>query len=832
MSVRFIVGRAGTGKTHHCLQEIRRHLAQDSVDGPRLIFLVPEQASLQMERAIVDAPCRETIAISDPSSEPCPPKATGAMVHAAHRAEVLSFQRLAFRVLEFAGGYLREAISESARAMVLRRLMNQEAPRLKFYRRADRMGGVVEQLARNIVEFIQGSVTPDTLDEIAGDGQSLDPMQAAKFHDLSILYRAYLEYLGSCRLDPTQYLQVARERFLRCDWLNGALLWVDGFASMSVEETTTLVALSRMCSRVEMTFLMDAALADEKVFRREPFAASRHHPTASTQRLFAKTAQTFDDLRACIAAAGIAEDPPLVLQDAAPPRFARSPRIAGIEAHLFDPGAADARPEGDRPAPTFEPSRLPSEPNEVELIALPSCRLEVEYAVAKVCEWVRSSDRTLRYRDIAIIARDLEPYHDLLSNALIARDVPFFIDRRRSLAHHPLVELLRGLVAVAADDYSLASVRILLKTGLLPLSDDEADELENYLLAFGISGASTWRKKDWLQVRRGSWRASRDADEPSPAPAAELVRKSRDAVVRVLDPWVCFAAASARHLGEPWRDAIRESFDLAGVAGAVERWADQAEELGDLDGAEEHRQAWRTIVEFLDDLGSAFADAALTVTELSEVLDTGLATLTLGLVPPMVDQVLVGSIERSRHPDIKAAVVVDADRGEDLGHVHASGEQALARSLGCAHGPGEEPVTQAARRIATPEDVKRLRELREQDDSARRKASERVLANGLAMKLSDAEWRWDRRKLTLYFTAEKRVDFRNLVRELAAMFRTRIEFKQIGVRDEAKRLSGIGRCGREYCSASWLPELRPVNLGVAKDQRLSLNPSQISGACG
>jgi hypothetical protein len=109
---------------------------------------------------------------------------------------------------------------------------------------------------------------------------------------------------------------------------------------------------------------------------------------------------------------------------------------------------------------------------------------------------------------------------------------------------------------------------------------------------------------------------------------------------------------------------------------------------------------------------------------------------------------------------------------------------------------------------------------------------ERVRANNLVMKLSDAEWRWDRRKLTIYFTAEKRVDFRNLVRELAAMFRTRIELKQIGVRDEAKRLSGVGRCGREYCSASWLPELRPVNLGVAKDQRLSLNPSQISGACG
>jgi len=181
----------------------------------------------------------------------------------------------------------------------------------------------------------------------------------------------------------------------------------------------------------------------------------------------------------------------------------------------------------------------------------------------------------------------------------------------------------------------------------------------------------------------------------------------------------------------------------------------------------------------------------------------------------------------------KAAVIVEADRGEDLGHVYATGELVEKRIAGVAHKPTEEePVSREVRRLATPDEVKKVAELRDQDEIARRKAMERVKANNLVMKLTDAEWRWDRRKLTIYFTADKRVDFRNLVRELAAMFRTRIELKQIGVRDEAKRLGGIGRCGREYCSASWLPELRPVNLGVAKDQKLSLNPTQISGACG
>jgi cell fate regulator YaaT (PSP1 superfamily) len=183
-------------------------------------------------------------------------------------------------------------------------------------------------------------------------------------------------------------------------------------------------------------------------------------------------------------------------------------------------------------------------------------------------------------------------------------------------------------------------------------------------------------------------------------------------------------------------------------------------------------------------------------------------------------------------PPIKAAVIVDADRGEDLGYVHSLGELAQKRNGGCAHGCGTSAPTRKALRMANNRDKATAADLAKHNEEARRKAMERVKANGLAMKLTDADWQWDRKKLTFYFTAEKRVDFRNLVRDLASLFHTRIELKQIGVRDEARRLDGIGRCGRQYCSASWLPELRPVNLGVAKDQRLSLNPAQISGACG
>jgi cell fate regulator YaaT (PSP1 superfamily) len=109
---------------------------------------------------------------------------------------------------------------------------------------------------------------------------------------------------------------------------------------------------------------------------------------------------------------------------------------------------------------------------------------------------------------------------------------------------------------------------------------------------------------------------------------------------------------------------------------------------------------------------------------------------------------------------------------------------------------------------------------------------ELVQKHRLKMKVTEAEWQYDRNKLIIYFTADRRVDFRQLVRDLARTFRTRIELRQIGVRDEAALLGGVGRCGRELCCSTWLPELKPVSLQLAKDQRLSLNPAQISGCCG
>ena len=178
-----------------------------------------------------------------------------------------------------------------------------------------------------------------------------------------------------------------------------------------------------------------------------------------------------------------------------------------------------------------------------------------------------------------------------------------------------------------------------------------------------------------------------------------------------------------------------------------------------------------------------------------------------------------------------AHVIVEADRGEDLGEITALGsiaERKCSSSGGCSTPLPEMRVL----RVAREAEGSRIQELRADESRVRTETRKLVARHKLNMKVTEAEWQFDKNKLIIYFTAERRVDFRELVRDLARTFRTRIELKQIGVRDEAALLGGVGRCGRELCCSTWLSELKPVSLQLAKDQLLSLNPAQISGCCG
>ena len=176
--------------------------------------------------------------------------------------------------------------------------------------------------------------------------------------------------------------------------------------------------------------------------------------------------------------------------------------------------------------------------------------------------------------------------------------------------------------------------------------------------------------------------------------------------------------------------------------------------------------------------------------------------------------------------DIKKGdhVIVDTARGLECGlcvqGVHAESEDKIIRPL------------KAVTRIASPQDVEKMQQNRKDEAKAFDICLEKIAKHNLEMKLIDVEYTFDRSKVLFYFTADGRVDFRELVKELAQVFRTRIELRQIGVRDESKMMGGVGVCGQQFCCSRFLSDFTPVSIKMAKEQGLSLNPAKISGSCG
>ena len=169
-------------------------------------------------------------------------------------------------------------------------------------------------------------------------------------------------------------------------------------------------------------------------------------------------------------------------------------------------------------------------------------------------------------------------------------------------------------------------------------------------------------------------------------------------------------------------------------------------------------------------------------------------------------------------------VIVETARGVECGQV-ATGNEMVEEDKIVAP---LKPIV----RLATEDDIKKVAENRQKEKSAFAICEEKIAKHGLEMKLTDVEYTFDNSKILFYFTADGRVDFRELVKDLAAVFKTRIELRQIGVRDEAKMLGGIGICGRPFCCNAYMGEFQPVSIKMAKEQGLSLNPTKISGACG
>ena len=434
MGLRFIIGRAGTGKSTLCMNEI---IAQQKDRNKRQILIVPEQFTSQAERDLVSRTENNAILT----------------------AEVLSFGRLAHRVFSKKGIGSRIPLGDIGKSMALRKILLQEKEQISYFQSVMDKPGFIDQLGLTISEFFQYRISPEMTEELSLS-ENLSHGAREKLKDLTHIHRSYLEFLKQEYISADETLGLLAERLDDSLGFADTEFWLDGFYGFTPQEYDVIRRLLQVSPQVNITLTMD-----ENSFRGAflPPSAPFYEPYITKKKLAALAEEL-----------GLKPVAPAILKEN---RRAETDALKNLEKEYFY--------SFFRKAPLAE---------SVHITACPNLQEEIRFAAGKILRLVR--EEQIRFRDIAIVTNAMEVYEKNLRGILAEYDIPYFIDARRETASHPLVSLLTALLDILVYDFKYDAMFAYLKSGLTPLTTEEIDILENYVLAYGIKGYK-WKQEYW-----------------------------------------------------------------------------------------------------------------------------------------------------------------------------------------------------------------------------------------------------------------------------------------------------------------------------------------------
>lgn len=631
MSLQFIFGNSGSGKSHCLYQDI----VSRSVRHPQknYLVLVPEQFTMQTQKDL------------------CLMHPRGGIMN----IDVLSFGRLAHRVFEEVGEDNRTVLDDEGKNLVLRKIANNFEDELTVLKGNLKKQGYISEVKSVISEFTQYGVDFDRLDEFM-DTVSPDSYLYYKLRDIRRVYEGFEDYLSGRYITKEEMLDVLSRVVPESEILKGSVVALDGFTGFTPVQDRLLGELLRVCDRVIVTVEMDE--------REDPFVY--RHP----YQLFALSKQMVTSLVKIAQEAGVEIEEPVCLYDTPPKRFEHNAQMAFLETNLFR--YSGAKYEGENSALSLHEARNP--------------RMEAGGAAEGIRYLVR--EKGYHYRDIAVITSDMEVYADALEKACAAFDIPIFMDHKKSILLNAFVEYLRSLLAMTEQNFTYESVFRYLRTGLSGFADDEVDRLENYCLALGIKGYKSWQQV-WT-------RTTAEAGEDELAELNHL----RVRFVEKIQELVFVLKQRSKTV----RDITLAVYTFIADEGMQAKLAEMEQEFqrqGDLALAKEYAQIYRIVVDLFDKFVELLGDERISLREYCELLDAGLEEAKVGVIPPSLDQVVIGDVERTRIRNIRALFFLGANDTLLPGNLNGGGllserdrEEFAKNEIALSPGPKEKIYTQ------------------------------------------------------------------------------------------------------------------------------------------
>ena len=582
MSLRLICGRAGTGKSEFCYEEIKNNIN----NGSKIYVITPEQYSFTAEKKLLEKlEQKSTI-----------------------KAEVLSFARMAYRVLGEVGGITKKNLSKAGRAMLIYDVLENQKNNLTFLGKTSQN---VELIQTQLTELKKHTVSLDILKKTTEELENRYLRE--KLKDIITIYEKQEEKLKGKYIEETDSLDILAEKLEESNLFKNDIFYIDEFSGFTKQEYRVIGELLKVAKQVNVTITTD----------------NLDMQTNMEKDIFHPNKQTADKLLFIARENEIECERTVFLNT--PYRF-ENKELLHLEKNIQA-----------IPYKTYN-----GEVSNISIFLAKNPYSEIEEVAKQIIKLVKQNN--YRYKDIIVMTKQVEIYSSLCKAIFASYNIPLFMDEKKELSQNEFAKYILAILEVYSSNWAYEAVIEYIKTGFTDIDENEIYEFENYTKKWGIKG-SKWYKNEW--------NFGEDTEDKK-----QIAKKMKIIRSKVIEPLVKLKEnLSQIKTVEQMNIKLYEFLEQNNIKEKIELKQNKLEEEGKLDLAKEQELAWNVVISVLEEMGELFESEKVSFEKYRELLKMGLSQTGLGRIPQSQDQVIVGDLDRTRTHEIKAVFIVGVNDG-------------------------------------------------------------------------------------------------------------------------------------------------------------------------
>lgn len=602
MGLKIIYGRAGTGKSTFCINQIKKKINNSPTN--KLILLVPEQFTFQTENKVLSAIGERYVL----------------------NAEVLSFKRFAHNVFNECGGATRTIMGDAGKSMLIFKVLEDLGDNMTVFKNASRQKGFIDIASKTITEFKKYNVNNEVLDLTINEIE--DENLKMKMEELKDVFNEFNSRLHEGYVDEEDQLLLLNEKLDGCSLYDGAEIWIDEFSSFTPNQLSVIGKLLKRAKSVNITLSIDEV-----------------NSLKGESDLFVATKNTEKRLMNLIQEEGIAFSGYINLNEDIPYRFKENKELAHIERQLY--------------AYPFKQYR--GKNNSLRLYRANNNYDEIEFVAKDILRLVR--EKQYRFKDISVICRDVDNYEKVVSAIFSEYEIPYYIDKKIDIASNPLIVFINSAVDIISKNWTYESMFKYLKTGLIKEfrgieGAELIDELENYVLAYGIKGKK-WME-EWVNYSSSILKEEEISEENKQR--LERLNDIRETIVTPLDEFnkQCKGKKTLKEFATILYEFLDSKLDIMDT---LDKYVDYFKENDMAIEAKEYSEVRDIFIDVLEQAVDVLGNEVMDLNEFMKVLNIGLSQYEMGLIPVALDQVNIGDITRIKSRGTKALYIIGVNDG-------------------------------------------------------------------------------------------------------------------------------------------------------------------------